>query len=406
MASIGDDTPRSEYPTAQRVERRERGTGGVHYERERDRWVGTVHLGTNTDGSRIKRRVTAKTKATAIARLRELRRDAAPGSPTAHRSMTVGELLERWLDKAAATRVENRATIANYERIADLIRGQIGNVKLTQLGPDHVERVFAYLASSGYAKTTIQRCRNVLSQSLRWGVRRRYAAWDPCAVAELPADDAIDSQRTRASRSLTPEQARALVVAARNHRNGAALVLALTVGLRPGEVTALTWADLDEETVSLAIPRAWKDAGEHRRLGDPKTRRSIRTVAVPSTVMVDLAEHRRRQRAEALALGWRDELGLMFVSEAGTPIDPANLRRLVRNVAKEAGVGHVTPYMLRHTAASLLVDAQTPIERVSDLLGHADSRTTERYYTHRVRPAIDTAVAPMDALLGVTSETS
>ena len=135
------------------------------------------------------------------------------------------------------------------------------------------------------------------------------------------------------------------------------------------------------------------------RSGEPKTRRSVRSVGVPTTVMRELTEHRRQQRSEAVALGWRDDLGLMFVSEEGTPIDPANLRRLVRIVGKEAGVGHVTPYMLRHTAASLLVDAQTPIERVSDLLGHADSRTTERYYTHRVRPSIDTAIAPMDARL-------
>jgi integrase len=180
-------------------------------------------------------------------------------------------------------------------------------------------------------------------------------------------------------------------------------MLAMTLGLRPGELTALRCADLDEDTATLTIAQAWKDADEHRRLGAPKTRRSVRTIGVPASLLPHLIEHRRTQREEAVALGWRDDLGLMFVTEAGTPLDPANLRRLVRTVAAAADVGKVTPYMLRHTAASLLADDGARIEGVADLLGHADSRTTERYYTHRVRPSVDTAVTAMDALLGGVS---
>jgi integrase len=381
-------------------ERRENGTGSVYYEAARRRWVGTLEVGTREDGRRIRRHVTAPTKREAVAKLRALRRDAPAGGPTAHGSMTLGELFDRWLETAAPNRVENRSTLDNYRRMLDLARAEIGAVKLAQLGPDHIERMLRALAEAGYAKTTLQRVRTVAGSALRWAVKRRYAAWDATSVAELPPDAAIDSRRVRQSRSLTAEEARRFADAALERRNGVALVLAMTLGLRPGELTALRWADLDDDAATLTIAQAWKDADAHRRLGAPKTRRSVRTVRVPASLLPRLVEHRRSQREEAVALGWRDDLGLMFVSEAGTALDPANLRRLVRTVAATADVGAVTPYTLRHTAASLLADADAGIERVADLLGHADSRTTERYYTHRVRPAIDTAADAMDALLG------
>ena len=175
-------------------------------------------------------------------------------------------------------------------------------------------------------------------------------------------------------------------------------MLSLVCGLRPGEWTALTWDDLDGET--LHISRAWKDTGTNRHLGEPKTRRSVRSVDVPAAVVALLHEHRRTQLQEAIALGWRNPDDLMFVSEAGSALDPANVRRFVRQVAKAAGINwwkDLTPYTLRHSAESLLVDQGVPIERVADLLGHASTQVTERYYQHRVRASVDAAVEPMGA---------
>ena len=150
---------------------------------------------------------------------------------------------------------------------------------------------------------------------------------------------------------------------------------------------ALTWGDLDGEV--LHVRRAWKDTGSNRRLGEPKTKRSARAVGVPAAVVAMLHHHRRSQRQEAIRAGWRNPDDLMFISEAGTALDAANVRRFVRKVAKAAGVEwwqKLTPYTLRHSAASLLVDQGVQIERVADLLGHASTQVTERYYQHRVPP--------------------
>jgi integrase len=225
-------------------------------------------------------------------------------------------------------------------------------------------------------------------------------AWDVTKVAELPPDSKIGRKRVRESRSLTAEEAKRFAKIALERRNGLGLVLAMAVGLRPGELTALRWCDLDEHDATITIAQAWKDAGEDRKLGKPKTRRSQRTVGIPDALLARLVEHRQSQREEAVALGWRNQFDLMFVSEAGTALDDANLRRFVRSISDKAGVPRITPCQLRHTAASLLADEGQRIEAVADLLGHASSQTTERYYLHRVKPSVDTARGALDGLLG------
>jgi integrase len=68
-------------------------------------------------------------------------------------------------------------------------------------------------------------------------------------------------------------------------------------------------------------------------------------------------------------------------------------------VATRSGVGHLAPYDLRHTAASLLSDAGVPNHELADLLGHTTTRMVEVHYRHRLTDTIDVAVGPMDQLL-------
>src|SRR5207249_10514083 len=112
--------------------------------------------------------------------------------------------------------------------------------------------------------------------------------------------------------------------------------------------------------------------------------------------------HRVSVAAERLAAtDWPHEwTDLVFVSGAGTPIDAANFRRLVRDVARAAGLDDVVPYALRHIATSLLADAGVPTQYIADLLGHVDGRMVERVYRHPLAPHVTAAASPMERLLG------
>ncbi|MHB8670803.1 MAG: site-specific integrase [Acidimicrobiales bacterium] len=206
---------------------------------------------------------------------------------------------------------------------------------------------------------------------------------------------------TTSRRTLTPVQARALLVAASEERLEALVVTGLMLGLGPGELTGLLWSDLDLEAGTLTVARSMKRERGSLRLGPVKrSRAGHRSIDLPIPVLDALRAHRTRQVSERLSAGplWQDE-GLVFCSEIGTALDPSNVRRTFDCVCRRAGLGHWTPYELRHSAASLLIDAGVPLEQVADLLGD-DPRTLLRHYRHRVRPTVDAAKAPMEAMFG------
>ncbi len=136
-----------------------------------------------------------------------------------------------------------------------------------------------------------------------------------------------------------------------------------------------------------------------------RSRAGERALAVPAALAAALVDHRRGQAEERLALGdlWTDE-GLIFPSERGTPLDAANVRRTFARVARRAGIDdrNTPPYLMRHTAVSLLLDEGASIEEVADLLGD-HPETLHRHYRHRVRPVADAAVERMERLLGGTA---
>jgi integrase len=216
--------------------------------------------------------------------------------------------------------------------------------------------------------------------------------------------DAVPRVR-RSPRALRPEEARRFLDAARHGPHEALLITGICTGLRPGELTALSWDDLDLTAGTATVRKAWKGREEHRHLGEPKTASSRRTVGLPPIAIEALQRHLEHQRTIWLDQDrpqqWAD---LVFVSRAGTPIHPANRRRIVRDVAREAGIGHLAPYDLRHTAASLLSDAGVPNQELADLLGHTTTRMVEVHYRHRLTDSVDVAVEPMQQILVIPDQ--
>jgi integrase len=203
---------------------------------------------------------------------------------------------------------------------------------------------------------------------------------------------------------LSAEEARRLLDVARGHRFETLYVLAIHTGMRRGELLGLKWDDVDLENATVRVRRTLTriDNGRRLALGPPKNKQSRRTVRLTERAVEALRSHLERQLGEIEALGdlYKDQ-GLVFTTEAGTLINPSNLRqRSLAPLLKRAGLPQITFHDLRHTCASLLFQRNVHPKFVQELLGHASVAITLDTYSHMLPGMGGEAAEAMGEVLG------
>jgi integrase len=215
--------------------------------------------------------------------------------------------------------------------------------------------------------------------------------------------DTPKGQVGRPNKSLSLEQASALLAAAGGTRMHAYIALCLATGIRTEEARALRWEHVefgDPDARPPVPPSAavWRSVRAH---GDTKTEKSRRTLALPEIAVDALRAYRKRQAGERLAAGaeWSDQ-DLVFCTRTGSALDAANVRREFRGVCKAAGIGgRWTPRELRHSFVSLMSSSGVPVAEIARIAGHSSTRTTEVVYRRELRPMLTTGAEAMDRLL-------
>jgi integrase len=379
------------------ISRRSRGDGGLHWDIARERWIATVTLGYAPSGKRIVRRASGRTKTEAKNKLKELIREHDDGLAAAPRSFTVADAVTDWLDYGLSGRssntIETRRILANQHVIPAL-----GARKLSELSAEDVDRWLAEKAQT-LSTSTLQSIRSILSRALARAQARDKVKRNVVLLCATPT-----GKVGRPSKALSLAEAESLLRAAEGSTMGAYVVLSLLTGARTEELRALTWTHVDLDGDPHATPpvpphiMVWRSV---RAGGDTKTRKSRRTLALPLRCVSELRAHRTRQAAARRLAGdvWQDN-DLVFASEAGTPLDAANVRRGFRRIGDAAGLTAKvwTPRELRHSFVSLLSDSGVPIEQISRLVGHSGTAVTELVYRKQIRPVLDDGATVMDRI--------
>jgi integrase len=183
---------------------------------------------------------------------------------------------------------------------------------------------------------------------------------------------------------LDAEGARRLLEAARGDRLEALYVLALNTAMRQGELLALKWDYVDLERGVLRVRRTLTRSDKGLVLGEPKTKKSRRTIRLTAGAAQALRDHLTCQLEEMERVRFLYEPGgLIFATEVGTIINPSNLRnRSFKRLLKRAGLRPLRFHDLRHTCATLLLSKDVNIKVVSEMLGHASVSITLDIYSH------------------------
>jgi integrase len=157
-------------------------------------------------------------------------------------------------------------------------------------------------------------------------------------------------------------------------------------GLRRGEILALRWTDIDLDEGFLEISRNVVQLGYATEEGTPKSEESERVIALDDDTIAVLTAHKARQYAERRLLGpaYQDD-GLVFAKADGSPLHPEYVSRHLRVLIKRAGVPPITFHQLRHTAASLMLEAGYELKYVQHMLGHSSVTVTAKLYLHITR---------------------
>jgi len=371
------------------MKRRANGEGTVR-QRKDGRWEVQVVL---PSGER--KSIYAKSQRVVLEKKKAELERAAAGMPAGAERQTVGEFLATGLE-GARTRVR-LSTWTRYEIfVRKDILPELGRIRLAQLTPAHVKQLEGKLIAAGKSPTSVRHMQALLwkafDEATKWGVVARNIV----ALVEPP--DAAPFE----AHALTDEQVRALLDAAAVDRLEALYVVAVTTGMREGELFGLRWRDVDLENQMLQVRQTVSWAGGKATFGQPKTKRSRRRVELTALAIAALKEHRRRQNAERLASagGWED-LDLVFANEVGRPLQPTNLTaRSYRPLLRRAGLPQIRFHDLRHTAATTLLGHSVPTKIVSEMLGHSSTAITDDIYSHVTPTMTRVAASVMDAAIG------
>jgi integrase len=370
--------------------RRGRGEGSIYKDESKGRWYGAVSVGYGTDGKAWRRRkISGRTRAEVSAKLKELVAEQDVGvEPVV--GYTVGQAIEDWLAEGLDGR-SARTVALNRDVLKPVVR-MLGGVELRRLTAHHVRRALATFGEDHSSRTVIA-AHNALTRAIRHAEANRHVVHNVAALVDTPK-----GQGGRPSKALTADQASALLKATKGARLGAYVVLCLLTGIRTEEARALRWDHVDLDGGTMAV---WRSV---RRGGDTKTAKSRRTLGMPNGAVTALREHRKRQAEDRLAAGeaWQDH-GLVFTTQAGTPLDAANVRRQFKAICRAAGLGEDrAPRELRTSFVSLLSASGVPIEEIARLAGHSSPRTTEVIYRRELRPVLVKGAEVMDQLFSVS----
>lgn len=338
----------------------------------------------------------SKSRAEAVKKMNDALHDLGRGIPLLDERQTVKDYLTVWYEG-----MKPQVRQSTYRRYGDYVKHllpALGRHPLAKLSPQHLQVFYNKKLAEGLSPTTVHAIHAMLHRALEDALQMGLVNRNVTEMLKPPR------RTNREMMPLSVSEMQRFLEVVRDDRFYALYVLALSTGMREGELLGLRWQDVDlaRRTVQVRMNVA-EIAKKRFALAETKTAYSRRTVALTQAAVDALAEHWQKQQLLPTAIN----MGLVFPSETGGIMIPHNItKRSFKRYLVKAGLSRdIRFHDLRHTAATLLLASGVNVKVVSEMMGHSNVAITLRIYAHVLPHMQQSAVQAMDEMLGLTPET-
>ncbi|HLI98009.1 MAG TPA: site-specific integrase [Candidatus Baltobacteraceae bacterium] len=355
---------------------------------------------TSGDGRRRFRRVSVEgTRKDAEAVAARVAHDLSRGTYADAGRLTVAQLCEEWL--ATALLHLAPTTYSRYKSIVDLhVNPALGAMRVRELNRRHITQAIIEWQTKHrsdkrkgpLSDTTVRHHFTTLATLLQYAVQSGYLAVNPCQNIKAPARSTAEAQ------PVSTEALQTLLDLA-DLDMGTAILMAIGTGLRRGEILGLRWADVSLDLALVRVRRSLSVSRGKLVMKTPKTKKSLRTVALPAFLITALREQeaRQRERYDALAIPVTPDTPVF--DWFGEVWNPTNFSSIFYRLHKKAKLS-CRFHDLRHSFASMLLQHQINLKITSHLLGHASITVTGDTYAHVIQEQVHEAALVLDSALG------
>lgn len=391
--------------------------GTIYHDEARNKWVAEISW-TDRAGVLRRKKFSGKTRMAVKTKLDSFRRQLLIDSSTFDgNDVPFEEYCERWMTNIEANHLKRKSYDTKHGLLKNRVYPAIGNIPINKIEHNDVQGLVNSLRDDGYAYSTIKQCVGAISGCLKYYRIQTKTSYNPCEGIVLPENT---HKQNGDVKYFNEAEIKKIVEAAGAkysngkyiYRLGQAIVLLLYTGMRAGELIALTWDDVDFTAKTITVSKnavVVRDnspgASTHWITVTQQTTKTNRTRIIPLST------------AALSALNILHDINgnqtWVVSSDAGTQLNIKNLERMFSSILTRSGVSHPIKntdkdgnqtassgvHILRHTFASMLFANGCDVKTVSDLLGHADTKTTENIYIHLIDKQRVKAIQGLDKFM-------
>ncbi|WP_409967339.1 tyrosine-type recombinase/integrase [Bengtsoniella intestinalis] len=364
--------------------------------KKKNRWYIHYYIGKDATG-KWKRKWegswSTKREAERILRTRIQELENAPKAPTITGD-TMEQYLTGWIDGYCTINLAPNTLNSYRTNVRKHMLPYIGHIPLQAIKPAEIQQLYTTLTDKGLSKTSVRYIHNNLHKAFATAVKQELIPRNPTDFVDPPRVNHYEAT------TLSPTDTLTLLEGCRGQPIYLPVFLAVTLGLRRGEVLALQWDDVDMHHATLTVRHSALFTEDGFSLQPTKTKNSRRTLLIPQALMIALESALSKQQDIATIAGrGYNPYNLVCCREDGTPLTTNALQHRFKDALEQAQLPPIRFHDLRHTNATLMLRNAVPAKIVSSMLGHSSIGITLDTYSHVVTEMQEGAVGVMDGIL-------